>query len=187
MRFVPTPLPGAFVIELEKREDERGFFARFFCEREFEAAGLDTRFVQINNSLSKDKGTLRGMHYQLGEAAEVKVMRCVRGALWDAILDLRPDSPTFGKSFGVELSADNRLMMYVPQGFAHAILTLTDEAEAFYLLSEFYSPEMERGVRWNDQKFNINWPIEPVEISAKDVNWPNFDPTFHGTEQLRGL
>ena len=114
-------------------------------------------------------------------------MRCVRGALWDAILDLRPDSPTFGKSFGAELTADNRLMMYVPRGFAHAILTLTDDAEAFYLVSEFYGPEQERGVRWNDPKFNVSWPIEPSEISAKDAKWPDFDPDFHGIEQLRGL
>jgi len=119
MRFVPTPLEGAFVIELDKREDERGFFARLFCESEFAAAGLDTRFVQINNSLSRDKGTLRGMHYQLGEAGEVKVVRCVRGTLWDAILDLRPGSATFGQSFGAELSAENRRMMYAPRGFAH--------------------------------------------------------------------
>ena len=187
MRFVPTPLEGAFVVELDKREDDRGFFARVFCEREFAAAGLDTRFVQINNSLSKDKGTLRGMHYQLGEAAEVKVVRCVRGALWDAILDLRPDTPTFGKSFGAKLSAENRLMMYVPRGFAHAILTLTDDTEAFYLVSEFYCPDQERGVRWNDPKFNISWPIEPSEISPKDAKWPDFDPAFHGTEQFRGL
>src|SRR6266478_5126678 len=108
MHFVPTRLRGAFVIELDKREDERGFFARFFCEREFAAAGLETRFVQINNSLSKDEGTLRGMHYQLGEAAEVKVVRSLKGAMWDAILDLRPGSATFGRSFGVELSAENR-------------------------------------------------------------------------------
>jgi len=122
MRFVPTPLPGAFIIELDKREDDRGFFARFFCEREFAEAGLDTRFVQINNSLSKDRGTLRGMHYQLGPAAETKVVRCLHGALWDAVLDLRPGSATFGQSFGARLSAENRRMM--PRGFAHGFLTL---------------------------------------------------------------
>ena len=128
MRFVPMPLDGAFVIELDKREDDRGFFARVFFEREFAAAGLDTRFVQINNSLSKDKGTLRGMHYQLGEAAEVKVVRCV---LWDAILDLRPGSASFGQSFGAQLTAENRRMMYVPRGFAHGLLTLEEDTEAF--------------------------------------------------------
>ncbi len=130
MIFHETPLPGARLIELEKRGDERGFFARMFCEREFGAAGLETRFVNVNNSLSSVKGTLRGLHYQVGEAAEVKVVRCVRGALWDVILDLRPNSPTFGRWFGETLTADNRLMMYVPRGFAHAILTLEPDAEA---------------------------------------------------------
>src|SRR5207302_3863164 len=146
MKFVPTPLAGAYVIELDKREDERGFFARVFCEREFGEAGLDTHFVQINNSLSKDEGTLRGMHYQLGEAAEVKLVRCIRGALWDAILDLRPGSATFGHSFGAELSAENRRMMYVPRGFAHGFLTLAEDTEAFYFVSAFYAPDRERGV-----------------------------------------
>jgi len=175
MRFVPTPLAGAFVIELDKREDDRGFFARVFCEREFGSAGLDTRFVQINNSLSKDKGTLRGMHYQLGEAAEVKVVRCIRGALWDAILDLRPGSATFGRSFGAELSAENRRMMYVPHGF----LTLEGDTEAFYLVSAFYAPDRERGVRWNDPRFAIGWPAEPRVISDRDARQRDFDPAWH--------
>jgi dTDP-4-dehydrorhamnose 3,5-epimerase len=179
MKFVSTPLAGAYVIELEKRGDERGFFARLFCEREFGAAGLDTRFVQINNSLSKDKGTLRGMHYQLGEAAEVKVVRCVRGALWDAILDLRPQSPTFGQSFGAELSAENRRMMYVPRGFAHGLLTLEADTEALYLVSAFYAPERERGIRWNDPRFSIRWPAEPKVISEKDAKQRDFDPAWH--------
>ena len=187
MKFRPTPLRDAYTVELERRGDDRGFFARVFCENEFSRAGLASKFVQVNNSLSEKKGTLRGMHYQLPPKAEVKVVRCVRGALWDAILDLRPDSPTFGKSFGAELSADNRLMMYVPRGFAHAVLTLTDDAEAIYLVSEFYGPEQERGVRWNDPKFSVDWPIEPSEVSAKDAKWPEFDPAFHGIEQLRGL
>jgi dTDP-4-dehydrorhamnose 3,5-epimerase len=179
MRFNPTPLPGAYLIELDKREDDRGFFARFFCEREFGEAGLDTRFVQINNSLSRDKGTLRGMHYQLGDAAEVKVVRCIRGALWDAILDLRQDSPTFGNSFGAELSAENRAMMYVPRGFAHGFMTLTTDVEALYLVSAFYAPASERGVRWNDPRFAIEWPAEPVVISDKDANQRDFDPAWH--------
>ena len=187
MKFHPTPLRDAYTIDLERRGDDRGFFARVFCEKEFSQAGLEPKFVQVNKSLSAKKGTLRGMHYQLPPKAEVKLVRCVRGALWDAILDLRPDSPTFGKWFGAELSADNRLMMYVPRGFAHAVLTLTDDAEAFYLVSEFYGPEQERGVRWNDPKFDVSWPIAPHEISAKDAKWPDFDPAFHGTEQLRGL
>jgi dTDP-4-dehydrorhamnose 3,5-epimerase len=187
MKFQPTPLRDAHTIELERRGDDRGFFARVFCSKEFAQAGLASNFVQVNNSLSAKKGTLRGMHYQLPPKAEAKVVRCVRGAMWDAILDLRPDSPTFGRSFGAELSADNRVMMYVPRGFAHAILTLADDVEALYLVSEFYGPAQERGVRWNDPKFKITWPIEPVEISSKDANWPDFDPAFHGLEQLRGL
>ena len=187
MKFHNTPLAGARVIELEKRGDHRGFFARYFCEREFAANGLETQFVQINNSLSRQRGTLRGLHYQLPPAAEVKVVRCVRGALWDAIVDLRPDSPTYRKWFGAELTADNRLMMYVPRGFAHAILTLSDDAEAFYLVSTFYGPEQERGVRWNDPAIGIAWPVEPAEISPKDAAWPDLNSTFHGTELMQGL
>ena len=179
MRFVPTPLQGAFVIELDKREDDRGFFARFFCEREFAEAGLDTRFVQINNSLSKDLGTLRGMHYQLGPAAETKVMRCLLGALWDVVLDLRPGSATFGQSFGARLSAENRLMMYAPHGFAHGFLTLEEDTEALYLVSAFYEPSHERGVRWDDPYFAIAWPAKPRVISAKDAQHRDFDPAWH--------
>ncbi len=187
MKFIATPLADAHLIELEKRGDDRGFFARFFCEQEFAAAGLETRFVQINTSLSAKRGTLRGMHYQLAPSAEVKVVRCLRGSLYDCILDLRPDSPTYQRWFGAELNQDNRLMMVVPRGFAHAILTLQDDTEALYLVSDTYSPQSERGVRWNDQKFAIEWPIAPVEISPKDAAWPDFDPVFHGVEALRGV
>jgi len=179
MQFTPTPLPGAFLIDLDKREDERGFFARFFCEREFAEAGLETRIVQINTSLSRDRGTLRGMHYQLGEAAEVKVVRVIGGALWDAILDLRPGSATFGRSFGAELSAANRRMMYVPRGFAHGFLTLEENTETLYLVSAFYDPGRERGVRWNDPRFAIRWPAEPLVISDKDAHQRDFDPAWH--------
>lgn len=179
MKFLATPLEGAFTIELEKRGDDRGFFARFFCEREFGDAGLETHYVQINNSLSSRKGTLRGMHYQLAPSAEVKVVRCIRGCLYDIILDIRPDSKTFGKWFGAELSAENRTMMYVPRGFAHGFITLTDNSEAFYLVSDFYAPQMERGIRYNDAKFAIEWPITPTEVSEKDRNWRDFDPGFH--------
>ncbi len=187
MKFHETPLPGARLIELEKRGDERGFFARLFCEREFAAAGLETRFVNINNSLSAHAGTLRGLHYQIGEAAEVKVVRCISGALWDAILDLRPNSPTYLRWFGATLSADNRLMMYVPRGFAHAILTLAPDTEAIYLVSAHYAPLAERGVRWSDPRFAIDWPIAPQEISGKDAGWPDFDPAFHDVESLRAF
>jgi dTDP-4-dehydrorhamnose 3,5-epimerase len=187
VKFIPTPLQDAYLIELEKRGDDRGFFARFFCSREFTQAGLATEFVQINTSLSAKRGTLRGLHYQLAPAAEVKVVRCLRGSLFDCILDLRPDSPTYGQSFGAELNEANRLMMYVPRGFAHAILTLRDDTEALYLVSDYYSPENERGVRWDDPRFGIEWPIAPVEISVKDASWPAFDPAFHGVELLRGV
>ena len=184
MKFHTTPLAGARLIELEKRGDDRGFFARMFCEREFAAEGLETRFVNVNNSLSGAAGTLRGLHYQLGEAAEVKLVRCVRGALFDAILDLRPGSPSYGRWFGETLTAENRLMMYVPRGFAHAILTLAPDTEALYLVSAHYAPGEERGVRWNDPRFAVGWPRPPVEISAKDANWPDFDPDWHGVDRL---
>jgi dTDP-4-dehydrorhamnose 3,5-epimerase len=179
MIFTEAPLPGAYLIDIEKRGDERGFFARAFCEREFGAQGLATRYVQINNSLSARKGTLRGMHYQLAPKAETKVIRVIRGALYDIILDLRPDSPTFGQSFGAELTADNRRMMYAPKGFAHGFITLADDTEAYYLCDEFYSPECERGVRWNDLRFSIRWPSQPVVISEKDSNHRDFDPAWH--------
>jgi dTDP-4-dehydrorhamnose 3,5-epimerase len=179
MKFTETPLAGAFVIELEPRSDDRGFFARVFCEHEFAAAGLEFQFVQINNSLSSRRGTLRGLHYQLPPYAEIKVVRAVSGTLWDVILDLRPESPSFGRWYGIELSAENRRMMYVPQGFAHGFMTLTDNAEALYMVSATYNQEAERGVRWNDPRFNIQWPIEPETISVKDGAHPDFDPTHH--------
>jgi dTDP-4-dehydrorhamnose 3,5-epimerase len=179
MQFTPTPLAGAYLIDLEKRGDDRGFFARAFCEQEFAAHQLVSHFVQVNNSLSAFKGTLRGMHYQLAPKAETKLVRCIRGALWDAILDLRPESPTFGQHFGAELSAENRRMMYVPKGFAHGFITLQDDTEAFYFVDEFYSPEQERGLRWNDPRFAIKWPAEPVVLSDKDRGHKDFDPAWH--------
>jgi dTDP-4-dehydrorhamnose 3,5-epimerase len=177
--FTETPLAGAYVIDLEKRGDDRGFFARAFCEREFGAKGLSTRFVQVNNSLSAQKGTLRGMHYQLAPKGETKLVRCIRGALHDMILDLRPGSPTFGKSFGADITAENRRMMYVPRGFAHGFVTLSDDTEAFYFVDEFYAPEQERGVRWNDPRFAIQWPVEPVVLSDKDRAHRDFDAAWH--------
>ena len=180
MIFNPTPLAGAFTIDIEKRGDDRGFFARLFCETEFGQAGLETRFVQINNSLSAKRGTLRGLHYQLPPAAEVKVVRCVRGALWDVILDLRSGSASFGKWFGAEISAENRRMMYVPRGFAHGFITLTDDTEAIYLVSTPYSPGQERGIRFDDPAHDIPWPLQPAEISGKDRGWPDLDTDFHG-------
>jgi dTDP-4-dehydrorhamnose 3,5-epimerase len=179
LRFGETPLPGAYTIDLEPRSDERGFFARFFCEAEFGAQGLETRFVQINNSLSRDRGTLRGMHYQLEPSAEVKVLRAISGALWDVILDLRPGSETFGRHFGAELTAENRRMMYVPRGFAHGFLTLAPDTETLYLVSASYDPERERGIRYDDPRFAIDWPAEPAVVSEKDRTHPDFDEAFH--------
>jgi dTDP-4-dehydrorhamnose 3,5-epimerase len=179
MHFLSTPLDGARLIELNRIGDDRGFFARVFCEREFAAEGLVSQFVQVNNSLSADKGTLRGMHYQLAPHAETKLVRCIRGALWDVIIDLRPDSPTFGQHFGAELSAENRRMMYVPKGFAHGFLTLEDDTEAFYFVDEFYAPDVERGIRWNDPEFGIDWPIEPVIVSDKDRGHRDFERAWH--------
>jgi dTDP-4-dehydrorhamnose 3,5-epimerase len=187
MKFRPTPLLGAYTIELEERGDDRGFFARLFCDREFQAAGIPTPVVQINNAFSAKAGTLRGMHYQLPPSAEIKVVRCIRGAVFDVIVDLRPDSPTFTNWFGAELTAENRLMMFVPRGFAHGILTLTDNSEMLYLVSAFYDPKQERGVRFDDPRFGIVWPRALVEISEKDRTWPDFDPGVHGIESLRGL
>ncbi len=187
MKFKPLPLAGAHLIDLEMRGDDRGFFARFFCEDEFARHGLSAKFAQINNSLTAKKGTLRGMHYQLPPAAEVKVVRCIRGSLFDVILDLRPHSPTFGQSFGAELSAENRSMMYVPEGFAHGFVTLEADTEALYLVTARYAPAAERGIRFDDPKFGIQWPVPPAELSDKDRNWPDYDPEVHGAALLKGV
>jgi dTDP-4-dehydrorhamnose 3,5-epimerase len=176
MKFEPTPIAGAFLVDLERRGDDRGFFARIFCEQEFAAAGLTPHFVQINTSFSGKRGTLRGLHYQLPPAAEAKLVRCIRGALFDVVLDLRPASPSFGQWFGAELTAENRRMMYVPEGCAHAFLSLADATETLYLASAFYAPDRERGVRFDDPRFAIRWPIEPVELSPKDRSWPDYAP-----------
>lgn len=174
MTFRETVLKGAFTIDLDRVEDERGFFARSWCVKEFEANGLDTRLVQCNVSFNKVRGTLRGMHYQVAPAAEVKVVRCTRGAVHDVIADLRPDSPTYKQTFSVLLSAENRRMLYIPKGFAHGFLTLTDDAEVFYQMSEYYAPECARGFRWDDATFAISWPDQVRIISSKDRNYPDF-------------
>jgi dTDP-4-dehydrorhamnose 3,5-epimerase len=172
MFFQETKLKGAFRIELEKREDERGFFARAWCRREFAEHGLATEFVQANLSYNRKKGTLRGMHFQAEPHAEVKMVRCFRGAVYDVIIDLRPGSATCGKWIGVELTEANRTMLYVPEGFAHGFQTLTDDAELFYQVSRFYHREAERGIRWDDPTFAIEWPgAEERIISEKDRSW----------------
>ncbi len=179
MIFTPTPLAGAYLVDVEKRGDDRGFFTSLFNEDEFEQHGLVRHFTEVNNSLSTTTGTLRGMHYQLSPHQETKVVRCVRGALFDVILDLRSGSPTFGQSFGAELNAENRRMVYVPKGFAHGFLTLVDDTETFYFVDGVYSLEHQRCIRYDDPKFNIEWPGAPAVISAKDRSQTDFDATWH--------
>lgn len=175
MIFTPTRLEGAYTIDLDKREDHRGFFARAWCAKEFEEYGLPPRMVQANLSYNKIKGTVRGMHYQLAPFGEAKVIRCTRGRLYDVIIDLRPGSPTYGEWFGVELSAETRTMLYVPERFAHGFQTLEDDTEALYLVSQFYTPGAERGIRYDDPAFRIAWPMDVQAISDKDRGWPNFN------------
>jgi len=174
--FRETEIPGAFVIDLERREDERGFFARAWCADEFAAHGLSTRLVQANLSYNESAGTLRGMHFQRAPHEEAKLIRCTRGSLFDAIVDLRPDSPAFKRWIGVELSAENRRALYVPEGCAHGYQTLEDGTESLYLVSEFYAPESEGGVRWDDPAFGIEWPdADNRTLSPKDAAWPDFE------------
>jgi len=175
MIFAETALAGAFVIDLERREDERGFFARAWCRHEFENHGLDGRLAQCNISFNHRSGTLRGMHYQIVPAAETKLIRCTRGAIYDVIIDLRAGSLTFKRWIAVELTADNRRALYVPEGFAQGYQTLADATETYYHVSAFYTPEAERGVRWDDPEFGIEWPdVEDRVISQKDRTWPDF-------------
>jgi len=172
--FRPTNLAGAFVVELEERSDDRGFFARSFCMREFEEHGLKPTVAQCNVSFNHKAGTMRGMHYQLPPAAETKLVRCTRGAIYDVIVDLRQDSPTYLQHFGVELTETNRHALYVPEMFAHGYLSLTDGAEVTYQVGEFYTPGYERGIRYDDPALGITWPAEVVVISDKDRGWPAF-------------
>jgi dTDP-4-dehydrorhamnose 3,5-epimerase len=175
--FTATELEGAYVVDLERRGDERGFFARAWCTNEFADQGLSTQIVQCNLSFNQHRGTLRGMHFQREPRAEAKLVRCTRGAVYDAIIDLRPDSPSYLRWFGVELTAENRRALYVPEGFAHGYQTLVDDTETFYQVSEFYSPEFEGGVRWNDPTFGIEWPYpEAPLLSPKDASWPDYRP-----------
>jgi dTDP-4-dehydrorhamnose 3,5-epimerase len=174
MRFVPLPLAGAFVIELEPLCDERGFFARAFSADEFAQRGLVSTFVQSGIAFNPRSGTLRGMHFQVAPHGEVKLIRCTAGAVYDVIVDLRSGSPTFRQWASVELSADNRRTLYVPEGFAHGYVTLTDGAELLYQMSVPHHAPSARGVRWNDPAFGIAWPVEPVVISARDAGYAAF-------------
>jgi len=175
MLFKETKLKGAYIIEPERLEDSRGFFSRVWCKKEFEAHGLNLGLVQCNISFNKKRGTLRGMHYQLSPYEEAKLVRCTMGAIFDVIIDLRPKSATYLEWIGVELTADNRKMLYVPEEFAHGYQTLMPNTEVFYQVSQFYSKEFESGVRWNDPAFGIEWPeTENIIISDKDRDWPDY-------------
>jgi dTDP-4-dehydrorhamnose 3,5-epimerase len=176
MIFHETPLSGAFVIELERRDDERGFFARAFCENEFAQHGLPIRFPQSNLSYNRRAGTLRGMHYQAAPYGESKLVRCVAGSIYDVIIDLRASSASKLKWFGVELSGDNGKALFVPKGFAHGYITLTDDVQIYYQMGEMYRPEGARGVRYDDPIFAIEWPRSPVSISERDATYASFDP-----------
>jgi dTDP-4-dehydrorhamnose 3,5-epimerase len=172
MKFSETRLKGAFVIEPERLEDERGWFARTFCAEEFVAHGLDPGVAQCNVSYNRRRGTLRGMHYQAPPHAEARLVRCTAGAVYDVIVDIRPRSATFKQWLGVELSAANQKQLYVPEGFAHGFVTLAEDTEFFYQMSEAYSAEATRGFRWNDPAVGIVWPMQPVVVSARDASLP---------------
>jgi dTDP-4-dehydrorhamnose 3,5-epimerase len=174
VKFIETKLKGAFVIELERLEDARGFFARTFSQQEFQKAGLDPYINQCSLSFNTRKGTLRGMHYQAAPFEETKVVRCIRGSFYDVIIDLRPDSLTFKQYVGVLLSAENRHSLYIPHGFAHGLQTLEHDTEILYQISQVYSPEHQRGVRWNDPAFGIQWPDDERIIIPRDAQYPDF-------------
>jgi dTDP-4-dehydrorhamnose 3,5-epimerase len=176
MKFHPTLFAEARLIDLTRRGDDRGFFARTFCADEFAAEGLPAEFVQQNMSYSANKGTLRGMHFQRGEHAEDKLIRCTRGAIKDIILDLRPDSPTYMVWEAFDLTEDNKRQLLVPKGFAHGFQAVTDHVEVSYLVSSRYAGAAEGGVRWNDPAFAIDWPLEPTDMSEKDKTWPDYKP-----------
>jgi dTDP-4-dehydrorhamnose 3,5-epimerase len=175
MIFTELELKGAFLVEVKKMEDERGFFGRAWCQNEFTDHGLNPNFVQLNTSFSRKKGTIRGMHYQVDPYQEVKFIRCTRGRIWDVIIDLRPESPTFMKWTGNELTADNYRMVYVPENFAHGFITLEDNSEVYYPVSQVYTPGAERGLRYNDPLFKIKWPIDVTMVSDKDKNHEDFN------------
>jgi dTDP-4-dehydrorhamnose 3,5-epimerase len=173
MRFTKIEIEGPRIVELEKLEDDRGFFARQFCDQEFEDEGLNTSILQINTSNCIKKGTLRGLHYQIEPFGEVKFLRCISGKIIDFIVDVRPKSPTYLKSFSIELTFENRLGMYIPVGFAHGYMSLTDNAEVIYSSSQRYIPGVERGIRWNDPSIYLDLPFDPSTVSIKDLSHPN--------------
>jgi dTDP-4-dehydrorhamnose 3,5-epimerase len=177
MQFTETRVRGAFAIDLDPRTDERGFFARAWCRNEFQKQGLTAQIAQVNVSSNPEKGTLRGLHFQLPPFQEAKTVSCTQGALYDVVVDLRPDSPSFLRWAAVELTAGNRRMFYIPEGCAHGFQTLAAETEVLYFISEFYSPAHARGVRYNDPAFGIDWPLPAAALSEADRNWPDYEPT----------
>jgi dTDP-4-dehydrorhamnose 3,5-epimerase len=172
VKFQTTAIDGVHIVDLDRLEDERGFFARAFCYKEFAQHGLDNRVLQANTSFNHSAGTLRGMHYQVEPAPETKFVRCIAGSVYDVIVDLREDSATYRQHIGVELSAENRKALFVPANFAHGFITLDDKSEVFYLVSGEYTPACERGLRHDDPALAINWPREVLSVSEKDQNWP---------------
>jgi dTDP-4-dehydrorhamnose 3,5-epimerase len=176
MRFEPTSLDGVWLVHLDPMRDQRGFFARTFCVNEFRARGLETGFPQHSISCSNSKGTVRGMHFQRAPHGEVKLVRCLSGAIWDVVIDVRVGSPTFRQWRGFELSAENQVQIYIPKGFAHGFQTLSDNAQVNYLISEFYEPGAASGVRYDDPAFGVSWPLPVSVISDKDRLWPDFQP-----------
>jgi dTDP-4-dehydrorhamnose 3,5-epimerase len=181
MRFSETSLKGAYIIDIEEKPDHRGFFARTYCAEEFAVHGLKATVAQCNLSFNHHKGTLRGMHYQVAPACETKLVRCISGAIYDVIVDMRPQSPTYLQHIGVELSAQNRRALYVPEMFAHGYQALSDGAEVVYQVGEFYTPGYERGLRYDDPVLGIDWPIPVSEISAKDAAWALLDSLLVGS------
>ncbi|MGC1616715.1 MAG: dTDP-4-dehydrorhamnose 3,5-epimerase [Candidatus Acidiferrum sp.] len=174
MIFKPTDLPGAYIIDPERHTDVRGYFVRTYCEKEFADYGLEPRVSQCSISFNRRKGTLRGLHYQAAPFQEVKVVRCNRGSIYDVIIDLRPDSPSYKRWFAAQLDEKNGTMLYIPKGFAHGFQTLADDTEVFYQMSQIFSPEHARGVRWNDPAFSIAWPEDERIILERDRNYSDF-------------
>jgi dTDP-4-dehydrorhamnose 3,5-epimerase len=176
MIFTETKLSGAFIITIQRIEDQRGFFARTFCQSEFREHGLNPNLVQCNISYNRKVGTLRGMHFQVNPHWEAKLVQCVRGSIFDVIIDLRPESPTYTEHIGVTLTAQDHNMLFVPERFAHGFITLEDDTDVFYQMSEFYTPASARGFRWNDSVFEIKWPLQPSILSERDASYPEFSP-----------
>ena len=175
MKFLPTKLPGIWIVDLEKHEDERGYFARSWCRSEFEKNGLNPNLVQCSVSFNHKKGTLRGMHHQIAPHEETKLVRCTRGAIYDVAVDLRRNSPTCKQWTAAELTSENGRALYIPEGFAHGFQTLADDTEVFYQMSDFYHPESARGIRWNDPALKIAWPFPDPILSARDKNYVDFN------------